>query len=330
MKTNTIGTTIAAALLTALSVSLPAPAQVKVDPKLPPYEKIPGVAGPLRLVGAGEAEPLCEKWLARFCRRHAPNVKVELQCTHSATALANLVQDKAAAAVMCREATPREVADFKARTGHEPVGLRVAIDMIAIYVHKDNPVAKKGLSLGQIDAVFSKTRKRGTLKGTATWGQLGLTGEWADKPVRIYGRNAASDIHKYFARAALAGGSFKESLKQKMSCVALIESIAADKYGIGFSGIRFKTNSVATVPVSGRAGEAPVQPTPANISVYPLLRHFLMYINHKPGTEPPPMQEGLLKYVLGKEGQETVVATGLLPIDAATAKQELAKTGPGK
>ena len=120
--------------------------------------------------------------------------------------------------------------------------------MLAVYVHKDNPI--KSLTLQQVDAIFSKTRKGGFEKDIRTWGDLGLTGEWAKKPISLYGRNSASGTYGYFKEHALFKGDFKDTVKEQPGSSAVVQGVASDKYGIGYSGIGYKTADVRAVPLA--------------------------------------------------------------------------------
>jgi phosphate transport system substrate-binding protein len=199
--------------------------------------------------------------------------------------------------------------------------------MLAVYVHKDNPIAH--FTLQQLDAIFSKTRKGGHAEDITTWGQLGLTGEWADKPISLYGRNSASGTYGYFKEHALFKGDYKDSVKEQPGSASVVQGVASDKYGIGYSGIGYMTADVRAVPLANDDKTAAVEATPENAYTgkYPLARFLYVYLNHKPGTEMDPLRKEFIRFVFSKEGQSAVVKDGYFPVTAKIAGEELAKLG---
>jgi phosphate transport system substrate-binding protein len=194
-------------------------------------------------------------------------------------------------------------------------------------VHKDNPLA--GLDFRQVDAIFSKARKGGAEKEIVRWGDLGLTGEWADKPVSLYGRNSASGTYGYFKEHALFGGDFKDSVKEQAGSSAVVQAVASDRYAMGYSGIGYKTADVRAVPLAKKAGEPFVEAVPDNAysGQYPLARFLFVYVNIKPGSALDPLRREFLRYVLSLPGQEDVVKAGYYPLPAAIVKKQLGKAG---
>lgn len=199
--------------------------------------------------------------------------------------------------------------------------------MLAVYVHKDNPI--KGLSLAQVDAIFSKTRKLGAKSDITTWGQVGLTGEWATKPISLYGRNSASGTYGFFKEHTLGKGDFKDSVKEQPGSSAVVQGVASDKFAMGYSGIGYKTADVNAVPLASAAGEDPVAAAPENAYTgeYPLSRYLLMYANIKPNAKLDPMRREFIKFVFSKQGQEVVVKDGYYPVTAKIAEKTLKDAG---
>src|SRR5262249_38549474 len=163
-----------------------------------------------------------------------------------------------------------------------PVALPSSIDVLAVYVHKDNPI--QGLTLEQVDAIFSKTRKAGFAKDVRTWGDLGLTGEWADKPISIYGRNSASGTYDFFNEHVLLNGDYKDSVKEQPGSSSVVQGVASDRYAIGYSGIGYKTADVRAVPLAKNARSKKIEATADNAykGEYPLARFLYIYVNAKP------------------------------------------------
>jgi phosphate transport system substrate-binding protein len=216
---------------------------------------------------------------------------------------------------------PSEIDDFKRKHGYAPTTVPVAIDMLAVFVHRDNPLA--GLSLQQIDAIFSKNRTGGGKAEIRTWGDLGLEGEWKDKPISLYGRNASSGTYGYFKEIALFKGDFKPTVKEQPGSSAVVQAIASDRFGIGYSGIGYRSADVRALAIAPQDGKPAVAPEPpaAYSGEYPLARFLYMTVNHKPGGRLDPLRREFLRYVLSGSGQADVVKDGYLPITAAVARR---------
>jgi phosphate transport system substrate-binding protein len=199
--------------------------------------------------------------------------------------------------------------------------------MLAVYVHKDNPI--KSLTLPQVDAIFSKTRNGGHEKDLVTWGDLGLTGEWASKPISLYGRNSASGTYGYFKEHALFKGDYKDSVKEQPGSSSVVQGVASDKYAMGYSGIGYLTADVRAVPLAKDARSTPVEATPDNAysGKYPMARFLYTYVNHKPGTQLDPLRREFVRYVLSKRGQADVVKDGYFPLPAKIAGEALSSVG---
>jgi len=316
---------LAAGLAAAIALAAPAAAQVQVDSRLPAYEKIDGVSGSIKSVGSDTMNNLMALWGEDF-RRMYPNVQIEIEGKGSSTAPPALIQGTATFGPMSRRMKASEVDEFESRFGYKPTVIRTGIDMLALFVHKDNPVAKTGLTLEQVDAIFSKTRKGGE-GNIATWGDLGLTGEWANKPISLYGRNSASGTYGYFKKVALFNGDFKDTVKEQPGSSAVVQGVATDKYAIGYSGIGYQTADVAVVPIAPAGATDHIFPEPATASTYPLSRFLYVYVNYRPGSELEPLRKAFIQYVFSREGQETVIKDGYLPVSAVTAREDLRSVG---
>ena len=301
-------------------------AGVQVGEQIPPYKPSSGVSGTIKSVGSDTMNNLMTLWAEDF-RKHYPNVQVEIEGKGSSTAPPALIEGTATFGPMSRTMKNEEIDQFEAKYGYKPLGLRTSIDMLAVYVHKDNPIAS--LSLQQIDAIFSKTRKGGSKEDIATWGQLGLTGEWADKPISLYGRNSASGTYGYFKEHALFKGDYKDSVKEQPGSSSVVQGVASDRYGIGYSGIGYMTADVRAVPVKATADGEAVAATPqfAYTGTYPLARYLYIYVNQKPGTELDPLRREFLRFVFSQDGQASVIKDGYYPVSAKIAGEELSKLG---
>ena len=299
---------------------------VKVDANLEAYTPGTGVSGNVKSVGSDTMNNLMALWAEGF-RKHYPNVQVEIEGKGSSTAPPALAEGTATFGPMSRLMKGEEVDQFEAKYGYKPTELRAAIDMLAVYVHKDNPIAS--LSLQQIDAIFSKTRKGGHTAEIRTWGDLGLTGEWADKPISLYGRNSASGTYGYFKEIALFKGDYKDSVKEQPGSASVVQGVASDLYGIGYSGIGYKTADVRAVPLkkNDSAEAIPAESEYAYSGKYPLARFLYVYVNHKPGTGLDPLRREFVRFVFSREGQEDVIKDGYFPVTAKIAAEDLSKIG---
>jgi phosphate transport system substrate-binding protein len=301
-------------------------AQVQVDKKLPSYQSVKGVEGSISSIGSDTMNNLMALWAEGF-NKHYKGVQVEVTGKGSSTAPPALIKGNSTFGPMSREMKSEEIDAFKEVYGYEPTMLPTSIDMLAVYVHKDNPIS--GLTLQQVDAIFSKTRKGGAAQDITTWGQLGLTGEWADKPISIYGRNSSSGTYGFFKSKALFKGDYKDSVKEQPGSASVVQGVARDKYAIGYSGIGYKTADVNAVALAVDAEAKPVGAVADNAynGKYPLARFLCLYVNKDPKTDLEPLRAEFIKFIFSKEGQERVLQDGYFPITAKIAERALGSVG---
>src|SRR5499427_3839825 len=257
-----------AAVSLAMGVSLAGtgllitPAQsIRVDPAIAAYKSVSGVSGSLSSVGSDTLNNVMTLWSETF-RKFYPGVKVQVEGKGSGTAPPALIGGTAQLGPMSRQMKSSELDGFEKKYGYKPTEVKVAVDTIAVWVHKDNPI--KSLSLEQVDAIFSKTRRGGYKEDIRTWGQLGLTGEWANKPISLYGRNSVSGTYGFFKEHVLKNGDYKNEVKEQPGSAAVVQSVSVDKYGIGYCGIGYKTAGVKAVPLALKAGSPTVPANAAN------------------------------------------------------------------
>jgi phosphate transport system substrate-binding protein len=299
-------------------------AQAKVDESLPVYEKTSGVAGNLSSVGSDTLANLMTLWAEGF-KRVYPNVNIQIQAAGSSTAPPALTEGTSNLGPMSRLMKDKEVEAFEKRHGYKPTPVAVAIDALAVFVHKDNPI--EGLTVEQTDAIFSSTRTCGGDEDIVNWGQLGLSGAWATRGIQLYGRNSVSGTYGYFKQHALCKGDFKNSVNEQPGSASVVQSVSASLNGIGYSGIGYTTSSVHAVPLSRTADKPFVDATPENAinGTYPLARFLYVYVNKEPGKELDPLTRQFLKMVLSRQGQEVVVKDGYIPLPAAVSEREMKK-----
>ena len=301
-----------------------ASAQVQIDPALPAYEKTSGVSGNLSSVGSDTLANLMTLWAEEF-KRVYPNVNVQIQAAGSSTAPPALTEGTSNLGPMSRLMKDNEIQAFERRHGYKPTPIAVAIDALAVFVHKDNPI--EGLTLRHTDAVFSSTRTCGGSEDITKWGQLGLPGAWASRGIQLYGRNSVSGTYGYFKQHALCKGDYKNTVNEQPGSASVVQSVSSSLNGIGYSGIGYTTSSVRAVPLASEPGKPFVEATPDNAinGSYPLARFLYVYVNKAPGTELDPITRQFLTMVLSQRGQAVVVKDGYIPLPAKVAARELAK-----
>lgn len=315
------------AILAITGVSLLAPtayADSKVDENLADYEKASGVSGSIISVGSDTLANLMTLWAEEFKRLY-PNVNVQIQAAGSSTAPPALTEGTSNFGPMSRKMKDKEIAAFEGKHGYKPTPVAVAIDALAVYVNKDNPL--QGMSIPQVDAIFSATRKCGYGEDVTTWGQLGLTGEWANRPVQLYGRNSVSGTYGYFKKKALCKGDYKNNVNEQPGSASVVQGITKSINGIGYSGIGYKTSGVRALPLSKKDGGKFIEATPETASAgkYPLGRFLYVYVNKHPNKPLPPLETEFIKMIMTKVGQMVVVKDGYIPLSAKVAEKELAK-----
>lgn len=304
--------------------SASAEAGIKVDPLLSPYVKGSEVKGNLSSVGSDTLNNLMTLWAEKFSELQK-DVKIQVEGKGSGTAPPALIAGTAQLAPMSREMKPSEEDEFQKKFGYKPTAIKVAVDALGIFVHKDNPL--ESLSIEQVDAVFSKTRKQGLATDISKWGDLGLSAEWALKPISMYGRNSASGTYGYFKDHVLKNGDFKDTVKEQPGSASVVQGITVDKYGIGYSGMGYKTAGVKALKLQSEPQGEAFEGTLANSlsGDYPLARFLMVYINQAPDKATDALTAEFLKLVLSREGQEVVVKDGYYPLPAEIVKEELAK-----
>jgi len=318
--------TVIAAAMTAVLVTGTAVArgQVQLDPGLQPYRTVSGVSGNLSSVGSDTLNNLMTHWAETFSRFY-PNAKVQIEGKGSSTAPPALIAGTAQLGPMSREMKGTEVDQFEKKFGYKPTPIRTSVDALAVFVNKDNPI--KCLSMSQVDAMFSKSRRAGAKEDVVTWGQLGLTGEWASKPISLYGRNSASGTYGFFKEHVMKNGDYKDTVKEQPGSAAVVQGVTVDRYAAGYSGIGYATAGVRAVPLAEKDGAKCVEASADNSysGAYPLARFLFVYINKAPGKALDPLTREFIKLIASREGQEGVIKDGYFPIPASIAKEELSK-----
>jgi len=318
-------TTLVAGLLSAaLGFSGSLVADAKVDPAIADYSRVSGVSGNLSSVGSDTLANLMTLWAETF-KREYPNVNIQIQAAGSSTAPPALTEGTSNFGPMSRKMKDKELEAFERHYGYKPTEMRVAIDALAVFAHKDNPI--KGMTIPQVDAVFSSTRKCGYAEDVTNWGALGLDGAWKDRTIQLYGRNSVSGTYGYFKKKALCKGDYRNNVNEQPGSASVVQSVSASLNGIGYSGIGYTTSGVRAVPLAKKEGQSFVDATSENAisGKYPLSRFLYVYVNKHPNKPLPPLEREFLKLVLSKSGQTVVVKDGYIPLPKSVVDKELAK-----
>ena len=297
---------------------------VKLDPALPMYKPTSGVSGNISSIGSDSLNNLMTLWAEGFSKFY-PNAKIQIEGKGSSTAPPALIAGTAQLGPMSRAMKGTEIDQFEKKYGYKPTQIRTSVDALGVFVNKDNPI--KCLTMAQVDAIFSKSRRHGGKEDITTWGQLGLTGEWAAKPVSLYGRNSASGTYGFFKEHTLKNGDFKDSVKEQPGSASVVQGVTVDRFAIGYSGIGYATAGVRAVPMAEKEGDKCYEADQDNAYAgsYPLSRFLYVYLNRAPGKPLEPLTREFIKLVLSKEGQEVVIKDGYFPIPSSISKEELGK-----
>jgi phosphate transport system substrate-binding protein len=305
----------------AALVSGTASAVQTVDAGVPDYQKASGISGNLSSVGSDTLANLMTMWAEEFNREY-PNVNIQIQAAGSSTAPPALTEGTSNLGPMSREMKDDELEAFEDKYGYKPTAVPVAIDALAVLVNKDNPI--KGLTLPQVDAIFSSTRKCGHEKNIETWGDAGVA-VWGSKSIQLYGRNSVSGTYGYFKENALCKGDFKSNVNEQPGSASVVQSVTSSVNGVGYSGMGYTTSGVKMVPLAKKAGQPFIEAKPENAlnGTYPLTRYLYVYVNKKPNQPLAPLENEFMKMVLSKAGQQVVIKDGYIPLPAKIVEKVL-------
>ncbi len=293
---------------------------VKVDSAIPVYVKTSGVSGNLNSVGSDTLNNLMTLWAEGFQKAY-PNVRIQIEGKGSSTAPPALISGTSQIGPMSRAMKSSELDEFEKAFGYKPTPIRVAVDALAVYVNKDNPIEK--LTIKDVDAIFSKSRTCGGSSDIVDWSGAGLSA-WEGKPISLYGRNSASGTYGYFKSNALCKGDYKDTVKEQPGSASVVQGVTEDLYGIGYSGIGYKTSGVKAIALSEDGDNFyGTDPESVYAGKYPLARFLYLYINKAPNRDTDPLVREFLKFVLSQGGQEVVVKDGYLPIPSGIVTEEL-------
>ncbi|MGM0477389.1 MAG: PstS family phosphate ABC transporter substrate-binding protein [Pseudomonadota bacterium] len=319
LKKSLLGLATAGALLASAT-------SLAVDSELEPYERASGISGNLTSIGSDTLNNLMTLWAEDFQGVY-PNINIQIQGAGSSTAPPAMAEGTANFGPMSRMPKDSEQAAFEEAHGYSMTAVPVAIDTLAVYVNKDNPI--EGLTLPQVDAIYSETRRCGHSEDLTRWGQLGLSGDWENRDITLYGRNSVSGTYGYFRKNALCDGDYKASVNEQPGSASVVQGVSESLNGIGYSGIGYKTSGVRAVPLAEEEGGEFIEVSPENAAngTYPLARFLYIMVNKRPGQDLAPREAEFLKMVLSRDGQETVERDGYVPLPAAVVEKQWEELG---
>ena len=284
-----------------------------------PYKPTTPVTGSAGAIGSDTLNNMMALWLETFQKFH-PTVKISIEGKGSSTAPPALIDATAQLAPMSRAMKNKELDKFEERYGYPPTQFRVALDALAIFVNKDNPIV--GLTLQEADAIFSINRKRSYVEDVDDWYKLGIPlGR-----VSLYGRNSASGTYGFFKKIVLEGGDFKSNVKEQPGSASVVQGVSIDLNGIGYSGIGYITSSIKIVPLGKKEGEY-YDTSQENVlnGKYPLGRFLYLYVNKPPSEKLSPVVEEFIRFIFSEEGQHIVDKDGYMRVPASIIEGELDK-----
>lgn len=309
-----VGLSVFMGLFFAVAFQVSGQIKPLLDTQIQPYQLVSGLTGTLSIAGSDTMKPLTESWSADL-RQLYPGLTIKAESGGSETGLAALLEGKVQIAAMSRRMSQQEVVEFKREFGYEPTEVPVAVDALAVFVHKDNPI--EGLSLDQLDAMFSKERRRGLHYPIITWGDaLVLEEGWIDAPIHLYGRNGNSGTASFFKEHVLNGAALKNSMTTGAGSATIVLELTKDRFGVGFSGIGYQISGVRPIPLASVQGGRYVEPSfqSAMEGSYPLRRNLYLYVNRPPKVAASPSLIEYVKFALSQQGQQIVLTHGYYPL----------------
>ncbi|MBD3585922.1 phosphate ABC transporter substrate-binding protein [Salinimonas sp. HHU 13199] len=299
--------TIAALFCCVVSGALMAATQ-----DVPEYTRQPGVAGKITSVGSDTLANLMTFWSQEFKTLY-PQVKFQIQASGSSTAPPALIEGTATIGPMSRALKPSEIREFTRAHGYPPTVLRVAMDAIAIFVERRNPI--EGVTLQQVDAIFSHTRFCGGSEPITRWHQLGVDTGISNSPIRLYGRNSVSGTYGLFKVMALCDGDFRATVNEQPGSASVVLSVATSRNGMGYAAYGYKTAGVKALPIgTDKAHLIPLTSDTVRNETYPFARFLYLVVNKAPDKPLPVLEREFLRFILSRQGQQQVARDGYFPV----------------
>ena len=283
------------------------------------YQSSRPVTGSAGSIGSDTMNNMMALWLEAFQKFH-PTVRISIEGKGSSTAPPALIENTAQFAPMSRAMKSTEIDKFESKFGYKPTQFKVALDALAIFVNKDNPI--EGLTLQEADAIFSSTRRKEYPEDINAWNKVGVNLGL----ISLYGRNSASGTYGFFKKVVLGGGDFKNIVKEQPGSASVVQGVSNDKNGIGYSGMGYVTSNVKIVPLGKEKGiYYDTSETNVLSGKYPLGRFLYLYVNKQPNQKLDPLVEEFIRFIYSKEGQDVVHKDGYMMLPSSFCQEELNK-----
>jgi phosphate transport system substrate-binding protein len=291
-----------------------------VDDAIPPYHATGSAKGTIRAVGGTSSMMLLSRAADAF-RQIEPEFRAEFTAGGSSTGPPALLAGTSSMITMSRPLNDAEVAAFTAKYHYAPTAVPVAEGAITIFVHRDNPVA--ALSLTQLRQMFTRERQP---DGNVIdhWDEVGVGGKWSDRPINLYRMDDRRGETSIFRERALGGADYSALAEAEMTASSAVQAVAVDRNGIAFAPTFFRCLGVRTVPLIGADGQ-PYLPTGPHCrdGRYPLAREFYIYLNKAPGKPLDAATTEFLRFVLSRDGQQTMIESGVFALSKSEVDRGL-------
>lgn len=280
----------------------------------------PVLTGTLSSTGSDTLHNMMMLWRREFTTKH-PQLNIQIQSSGSATAPVALLEGTASFGPMSRPMIAAEQQRFRKRFGYDAYAVPVALDMLALYVHQDNPI--QHISMTELERIYAQNRRCSYQSAITAWGELGLSGAWQQRPIVIYGRNPASGTYAFFRQRTLCNDDFKNKVQQLPGAAAVVRAVSLSVNGLGYSGFGQQIAGVKMLAVSKDQNSAALLPSAEHAlsGAYPLARLLYIYVNKAPDQPLPPVEREFMRFILSAEGQNLLLNDGLVPIPEALVQQ---------
>ncbi len=288
--------------------------------KLPAYQRVDRLQGTVQLSGSSAVATDARAWAAAFARLY-PNVPVSVVAKSSGAAIGDMMASASTIGMTSRPLTAAERESYARQYGRPPLEFKVAIDAVAIYVFKDNPL--KSITLAQLERIFAATPKSGTV--IERWGHLGLEGDWAERPVNGIGFDTGRGAYETLRELVLRGGEYRATIAAEPVSTSVVQAVGVDPGAIGYASVYYRTARTRILPVQTAGGELSVAgEADAASGKYPLARYFYLHLGTSSGNAANAAAREFLRFVLSEDGQTTARASGAFAITPALAHAQRA------
>ena len=314
------------------ATNLPAASSLLLDEKttfeltagLRQYENVPQFAGKFTSIGGGSSSILVNRWAAEFATIY-PEVEVDCRSGGTVGGISALLENRVDVVPAARPLHNDEVARFKAKFGYEPAQILVAQDAIGIYVNRKNPVT--GLTLAQLDAIYSRDSKRGGGR-PEFWRELGVAGPLGEERIRRVSLSSVHGSYVFFRDYIMQGAEYRFDVRFEAVSGSLAQAVGADDNAIGFASVMFATQRTRFVPVQSADGRY-LLPSYENVlnGAYPLVRPMRIVFNRKPDGSMNPAAREFLRFAVSRRGQRIIALAGSYPLTVEQQQEALRAIG---